>query len=95
MFEGKLPPPPGAQPQRDGESLLNPLRTVEWADLAAKLAAARDLRAALLQSGGTSRPVPERPQARVNPEDSANRKTTAGMDGAAPPVDGRGVSRAK
>jgi hypothetical protein len=49
MFEGKFPGA-GFADGRLGESGEEPLRDLSWSDLAARLAAARDLRASLEES---------------------------------------------
>lgn len=103
MFEGKPPRP------EDGAVLhlaasRDALRPVAWSDLAARLAAARDLRVSLAPGEGDGQASFDAMSARwiaahppgeegVNPEDSANRKGTGGREDLAPPASRGGAAR--
>src|SRR5687767_7906454 len=54
MFEGKLPKPGAFQPLEDEHIDAECLRSLSWADLVARLSAARELRAALRPGNGGS-----------------------------------------
>lgn len=98
MFEGKAPNPPKAQ---NGAALAHggeELRALEWGDLVARLAAARELRASLVAAGEYGLASFDGDLARklaadhsenepdhehrVNFEDSANGKGDGGKDAA-------------
>ena len=95
MFEGKPPFP--EDPSREV------LRPLQWAELASRLAAARDLRASLREGGkggdasfdaGSARWIAAHrdDKDRVNPEDLANRKGDWDNGSDAPPS-GSGAAR--
>ncbi len=51
MFEGKPPAMPGAKACESSETASGELSALDWAELTAKLAAARDLRRHLAETG--------------------------------------------
>ncbi len=96
MFEGKPPRPEQAGPL-DGPSEGHALRPLEWAELASRLAAARELRASL-HSGDAEGEASFDPccarriaahrdgKEPVNPDDSADRKAVGGTRSEALPA---------
>ena len=93
MFEAK-PPVPGAAPGRHGPLADEELHALAWSELVARLAAARDLRAALAYApppGGASFDAgcaghladlaTHNSKPGVNPEPSADGKSAWGKDG--------------
>lgn len=90
MFEGKLPVPSGLSGDERGESVREELCPIEWSELVARLAAARDLRRELAASSDAAMAsfdahcarqiaashefTPGNGKHGVNPEDLANGK---------------------
>lgn len=97
MFEGKLPLASGISGEKRGESAPEELCSIEWTELVARLAAARDLRRELGQGdedalasfdahcarqiSGSHDNAPEESKRGVNPEDLGNGKEPRPISG--------------
>jgi hypothetical protein len=103
MFEGKPPQAQLAAPTGEASDAAM-LRELAWAELTSRLAAARDLRAALAEGldGGEAsfdatfaRRIAAQREGKdiVNPEASANGKGAGRTGGGAPPTGNRGGAR--